>query len=180
MVTTLCHFGGRSPLKKSSTPNLNPISFTRSRLWNGNKIIYKHFVPWSNYSNNYIFHRILPEQNAGMHSDIFCLWHCECYGHLRGPTIHVASRQAWRSLGILFMRTIPCHLFNIYFMKQWCLTKIQNDDCVSLCSLLSDSYPTNFTKSLSAATPEIVSHFFLNSQGVNIFIINTAICIVLK
>ena len=75
---------------------------------------------------------------------------------------------------------LPCHLFNIYFMKQWCLTKIQNDDCVSLCCLLGASYPTSFTKSMSAATPEIVSHFFLNSQGVNIFIINTAICIVLK
>ena len=54
---------------------------------------------------------------------------------------------------------LPYHLFNIHFMNQWCPTKVQNDDCVSLCSLLGASYPTSFPKSMSAATPEIVLRF---------------------
>ena len=155
MVTTLWHFCGRSPLKKSSAPNLNPISFTRPRHWNGNKIIHKHFIPWSKWFKSQFFLRILHGQNAGMRSDIFCLWPCECYGYLW------AQQSTWhpgKCDGLLIhplYEHLPCHSFNIYFMKRWCLTKDQNDNCVSLCSLLGASYPTSFNKSMSAATPEI-------------------------
>ena len=39
---------------------------------------------------------------------------------------------------------LPCHLFNIYFMKQWCLTKIQNDDLCFSMSLAWCLIPNQF------------------------------------
>ena len=41
-----------------------------------------------------IYRGILPGQNARMNSDVFCMCHSACYGHLCSTTIHVASRQA--------------------------------------------------------------------------------------
>ena len=92
-------------------------------------------------------------------------WHP---GKRKGPSVHP-----------LYVH-LPRPSFNIYFMKQWCLTKVQNDDCVFLCSLLGASFPTSFTKPMSAGTPEIVLHFFLDSQGINTIVINTTIGIILK
>ena len=51
----------------------------------------------------------------------------------------------------------PCHLFDIYFKKQWCLTKVQKDCCVSLCSFLGASYPISFAKSMSWNRPALLS-----------------------
>ena len=48
---------------------------------------------------------------------------------------------------------LPRHLPNWYFMLQWCPTKVQWDNCVSLWSLLGASYQTGFTKLMSAVTP---------------------------
>ena len=72
---------------KFSANKLDPMSFTcfshHWRHWNRNKIIHNH--------------RIIPGQNTRMYSDVLCLWQCKRYGHLCNSTIHVASRQAWRS-----------------------------------------------------------------------------------
>ena len=158
MVTTLCHFGGRSPLKKSSATKLNPASFTQSRHWNGNKIIYKHLYPDQMIQITKFFIKFFLNR---MRECTLIYFVCDCYGHLWGQksTWHPGKCDV-HSVHPLYV-PLPYHLFNIYFMKQWCLTKIQNDDCVCLCSLLGASYPTSFTKSMSTVALEIVFHFFL-------------------
>ena len=102
-----------------------------------------------------MFHRILPRQNAEIFCDVLSLWHCKCYGHLCGPTVHVASRQAWLSPRSA-LYTYICHVLYLIYIS-WA------SDCSErrLCFFVFLAWcliPTNFTKSMSAATTLIVLH----------------------